>query len=86
MASGKLDDAARAQAMKQLAIAEGSDWFWWFGDYNPSESVSDFDRLFRSQLKNLYKLLQLTIPEALEYPISKGGGSQENAGTMVRNV
>jgi hypothetical protein len=19
----------------QLAICEGSDWFWWFGDYNP---------------------------------------------------
>jgi alpha-amylase/alpha-mannosidase (GH57 family) len=36
---------------RQLAICEGSDWFWWFGDYNPADSVSDFDRLYRRQLK-----------------------------------
>ncbi|MDX1345837.1 MAG: glycoside hydrolase family 57 protein, partial [Sedimenticolaceae bacterium] len=33
-------------ATQQLAVCEGSDWFWWFGDYNSQESVSDFEQLF----------------------------------------
>ncbi len=83
---GKLSKKAVEQATRQLAICEGSDWFWWFGDSNASDSVRDFDQLFRLQLKNLYKLLKLELPENLDEPLSKGGGNAENAGTMVRNV
>ena len=86
MAKGKLDDATKERATKQLAICEGSDWFWWFGDTNPSASVSDFDQLFRRQLKNLYTLLHLPVPVSLEEPVSLGGSGGENAGTMVRNI
>jgi len=46
---------------QQLAICEGSDWFWWFGDYNPGEAVSDFETLFRLNLSNLYDLLNVTV-------------------------
>jgi alpha-amylase/alpha-mannosidase (GH57 family) len=73
-------------ATRQLAICEGSDWFWWFGEKNSSESVSDFDQLYREQLKNLYRLLKLEVPDNLEEPLSIGGGNAENAGTMVRNI
>lgn len=83
---GVLDDESLRKATKQLAICEGSDWFWWFGDVNPSGSVSEFDQLFRTQLKNLYELLQLAVPAVLDEPVSLGGDSAENAGTMVRNV
>jgi alpha-amylase/alpha-mannosidase (GH57 family) len=86
MQKGVLDEAAQQKATRQLAICEGSDWFWWFGDINPSGSVSDFDQLFRTQLTNLYELLQLPVPAILDEPVSLGGGSAENAGTMVRNV
>jgi alpha-amylase/alpha-mannosidase (GH57 family) len=86
LAEGKLTKKAVEQATRQLAICEGSDWFWWFGDSNSSSSVSDFDQLFRVQLKNLYKLLKLEQPDNLDEPLSKGGGDAENAGTMVRNV
>lgn len=72
-------------ATQQLAVCEGSDWFWWFGDYNSSESVSDFEQLFRRQLKSLYKLLHLPEPPVLDVPISTGGGGVENSGTMRRN-
>lgn len=84
----KIDSLKKADAEKatrMLAICEGSDWFWWFGDYNPSDSVNDFDRLFRTQLRTLYCLLQLTPPASLDTPISSGGGQMENAGTMRRN-
>jgi len=69
---------------RQLAICEGSDWFWWFGDYNTSESVQSFDRLYRLNLINLYELLKQPVPDNLKKPISHGGGSAENAGTMRR--
>ena len=86
MEQDTLDDESRQKATRQLAICEGSDWFWWFGDANPAGSVSDFDQLFRMQLKNLYNLLQLPVPINLEEPVSFGGGGAENAGTMVRNI
>lgn len=83
---GKLNDKQLEKATRQLAICEGSDWFWWFGETNASSSVNDFDRLFRAQLKNLYKLLERNIPANLDEPLSIGGGNAENAGTMLRNA
>lgn len=78
------DEDVLIEAKRQLAICEGSDWFWWFGDYNSSESVKSFDRLYRLNLMNLYRLLQLPIPEILNTQISVGGGDADNAGTMRR--
>jgi alpha-amylase/alpha-mannosidase (GH57 family) len=86
LAKGKLSKKAIEHATRQLAICEGSDWFWWFGEVNSSESVNDFDQLFRAQLKNLYKLLKLQPPDNLHEPLSMGGGNAENAGTMLRNI
>jgi len=79
-----LSDEQRRLASLQLAICEGSDWFWWFGDYNPSDSVRDFDELYRQQLKHLYEILARPVPANLDEPLSKGGASAENAGTMRR--
>jgi alpha-amylase/alpha-mannosidase (GH57 family) len=84
-ALGRLSEEQMRLATEQLAICEGSDWFWWFGDYNPADSVSDFDQLYRRHLQKLYQLLGEKPPVSLETPISHGGGSMENAGTMRRN-
>jgi alpha-amylase/alpha-mannosidase (GH57 family) len=84
LASQTLDAAAMAACGRQLAICEGSDWFWWFGDYNASDSVESFDKLYRLNLMNLYQLLKQPVPATLQESISKGGGSAENAGTMRR--
>ena len=70
MAGERLDPAERAAATAQLAICESSDWFWWFGDYNPAAAVAGFDRLYRRNLANLYSLLHLPQPAQLEVPIS----------------
>ncbi|OUR65128.1 glycoside hydrolase [Methylophaga sp. 42_25_T18] len=83
--SNKSFDADFMQALlRQLAICEGSDWFWWFGDYNSSESVSDFERLFRMHLSNLYQMLGEEVPQVLSEVVSHGGGGIEQGGTMRR--
>ncbi|MEZ5614951.1 MAG: glycoside hydrolase family 57 protein [Rhodocyclaceae bacterium] len=84
MDSGRLDDDARRTAEAQLAVCEGSDWFWWFGDYNPREAVESFDALFRVNLARLYDLLRLPRPHPLDAPISSGGGAPEGGGAMRR--
>lgn len=74
------------RATRQLAICEGSDWFWWFGDYNSAETVHDFDRLYRYQLRTLYQLLGLLPPSSLDIPISRGDHAfHSESGTMQRN-
>jgi alpha-amylase/alpha-mannosidase (GH57 family) len=82
ISDGKLDENQKARAEKQLAICEGSDWFWWFGDYNPAESVNDFDYLFRLQLSNLYLILGLEPPEYLTEAFTHGSGHPAMGGTM----
>lgn len=84
MASDRLNPAEQEAAEKQLRSCESSDWFWWFGDYNPSHSVSSFDRLFRHNLTELYHLLKLHPPMNLFEPISQGGGNPEAGGAMRR--
>jgi alpha-amylase/alpha-mannosidase (GH57 family) len=84
LAAGTLEAQASAAVTRQLALCESSDWFWWFGDYNPAEAVSQFDQLFRRQLQNLYQLLGRAAPEALSRPISVGSGAMENGGVMRR--
>ncbi|ACE85680.1 glycoside hydrolase family 57 protein [Cellvibrio japonicus] len=71
-----------AQIEKQLALCEGSDWFWWFGDYNPAQSVSDFEYLYRRHLSNLYALIEEPVPAYLAQVISVGGGDPASGGVM----
>jgi alpha-amylase/alpha-mannosidase (GH57 family) len=84
LSKGNLNADQLVACERQLAICEGSDWFWWFGDYNSSDSVASFDKLYRLNLINLYTLLQQPIPDELHSSISTGGGNADNAGTMRR--
>lgn len=56
-------------AQKELLIAQGSDWFWWYGEPNNSGQDEIFDYLFRSHLKNVYKILNLPQPDYLDMPL-----------------
>lgn len=80
----QLSAEQKQKCQQQLALCEGSDWFWWFGDYNSAQSVQSFDQLYRRNLTNLYQLLGIKPPAHLSQPISMGGGDAENAGTMRR--
>ena len=84
LAAGRFGAAERERILLQLAHCESSDWFWWFGDYNPAESVRDFDELYRHQLTSLYQLIGMTPPAALAQRISIGRGTPEGGGVMRR--
>jgi alpha-amylase/alpha-mannosidase (GH57 family) len=84
LAADTLTATQRQAAGRQLALCESSDWFWWFGDYNPADAVQQFDELYRRQLGALYASLKLPAPQTLSQPISAGGGAAEHGGTMRR--
>lgn len=54
------------EAFKALYAAEGSDWFWWYGDDQDCDAEPDFDDLFRAHLRCVYKLAGLELPAGLE--------------------
>lgn len=82
VAAGFLSDTQLELANRQLATCESSDWFWWFGDYNPATTVSDFERLFRMHLANLYQCLSLEPPAYLSEVFTHGSGSPFHGGVM----
>ena len=43
-------------AWHELYAAEGSDWFWWYGDDFDTAYKEEFDRLFRIHLRNVWTL------------------------------
>jgi len=59
------------QICRSLYAAEGSDWFWWYGDDHFSPHSDRFDRLFRQHLMNVYRLLEQEPPRELLEPIKK---------------
>ena len=50
------------QAHRHLLTAQGSDWFWWYGDNFSSENDRHFDRLFRGHLARVYELMGESVP------------------------
>jgi alpha-amylase/alpha-mannosidase (GH57 family) len=84
--SPRFEAEKREAAERQLAICEGSDWCWWFGDYNPGDAVSDFERLYRLHLSHLYRLLGEIPPDYLEHSFTQGGGNPATGGTMRRGT
>ena len=56
-------------ARDHLLAAEGSDWFWWYGDDFATDQKPEFDRLFRARIAAAYAALGLPSPPVLREPI-----------------
>jgi alpha-amylase/alpha-mannosidase (GH57 family) len=82
MTNEEITPELREKANLQLAVCEGSDWFWWFGDYNPSDAVSSFEKQFRLNIANLYYLLGEDPPGYLALSFTQGSGAPAMGGTM----
>jgi alpha-amylase/alpha-mannosidase (GH57 family) len=65
VASGIGPAEALAQAREEILVAEGSDWFWWYGDDHSSAHDAEFDDLFRRHLRNAYRMMNQAVPEEL---------------------
>jgi len=58
------------EVWEELYAAEGSDWFWWFGeDMETPEGDKKWDEMYRETLKNIYILKGKTPPNFLDEPI-----------------
>jgi len=68
--SQKLDGAKLADAWREFYIAEGSDWNWWYGGKAHNGGDNPFDPLYRTHLKNVYKLLKKPVPDFLKISIA----------------
>jgi alpha-amylase/alpha-mannosidase (GH57 family) len=59
------------EVWEALYAAEGSDWFWWFGEGHSSNQDAVFDQLFREHLSAIYTALNEPIPPALRQSVEK---------------
>lgn len=72
------------KAWQELYIAQGSDWFWWYGDDHTSREDEIFDRLFREHLVGIYRFIDQNPPKYLLRPIKKAGKINSSYSTMHR--
>lgn len=63
--------SAEAIALAQdfMYLAEGSDWFWWYGADQDSGQDSYFDEGFRALLRGVYESLGEPVPTFVNVPI-----------------
>jgi alpha-amylase/alpha-mannosidase (GH57 family) len=71
-ARGDLSPETERDAWRELSIAEGSDWFWWYGEDHSSAQDQLFDQMFRKHLQNVYTLMGESPPPRLQRPIKRG--------------
>ncbi len=60
---------ALAQALDYMYLAEGSDWFWWYGSDQDSGQDEYFDEGFRALLAKVYQSLGEPVPTFVNVPI-----------------
>jgi alpha-amylase/alpha-mannosidase (GH57 family) len=65
-----LPEDKKKEIMEYIYIAEGSDWFWWFGKENYTPDLDIFDHLLRRNLQKVYDLLSISPPHRLFNPVS----------------
>ena len=68
-----------ASCREHLLRAEGSDWFWWYGETFTSDNDADFDHLFRAHLRRVYALLGAQVPALTRslYPTAPSATQKE---------
>jgi len=72
------------ESMEHIYIAEGSDWFWWYGNDHNADTRYMFDELFRYHLRCVYELYEEEIPAILKKPIMKNPHNTSAMSAMHR--
>ena len=61
--------SAADRAWHHILVAEGSDWFWWFGEHQHTDLDHVWDLEFRQHLQEVYALLGEPVPARLYLPV-----------------
>jgi len=80
----KSNREAAERALDELYAAEGSDWFWWYGDDHPSAHRDELDRLFRARLIGAYRSLGLDAPSSLQTSLREAAPGGKSAAVIYR--
>ncbi len=75
---GEVPADSAVRAYEHLLTAEGSDWFWWYGEPFSSIQDADFDLLFRGHLQQVYRELGATPPADLDRSLYPDGQAVES--------
>ena len=70
---GGIPPETAEHVMEHIYAAEGSDWFWWYGEPFNTDFDPVFDLLFRQHLIRVYELLGRPVPGELKQPITGKG-------------
>jgi UDPglucose--hexose-1-phosphate uridylyltransferase len=68
-----------------LLLAEGSDWFWWLGDDNPTELAPLYDEIFRRHLADACHQAEVESPVNLDLPL-KAPPETSTTGTTLSEI
>ncbi|MCS6915106.1 MAG: glycoside hydrolase family 57 protein [Myxococcales bacterium] len=74
VAAQRPGDPGLQRARDLLLCAEGSDWFWWFGEPFHSSEDAIYDALFRGYLQAAYRALSRPVPGELLDPVDDRPG------------
>lgn len=71
--AGTLDPERAARARRHVYAAEGSDWYWWYGEDFTTELAAEFDGLFRGHVIRAALLAGASPPQEALEPIKRAG-------------
>ena len=74
-------------AWDALGAAEGSDWFWWFGEDHYTADKALFDSLFRAHIQAVYERSGQPVPAWASLPVTgrtRGGDEHTEPTAYVR--
>jgi alpha-amylase/alpha-mannosidase (GH57 family) len=71
--SGGVSSERLERARRHLYAAEGSDWFWWYGEDFTTELAAEFDSLFRGHVIRAALLCGASPPPEALAPIKRAG-------------
>ncbi len=64
------EDGMSEAAWRELYIAEGSDWNWWYQGKAHTGGNNPFDKLYLTHLQNIYKIMKRPVPDFLKISIA----------------
>jgi len=71
------------KAYAAALAAEGSDWFWWYGDDFSTDNAPEFDALFRRNVEQVFRHIGLPPPERLAVPIISPSKDKSQSQALV---